>query len=69
MHEKPEANGHPPAAGAVERAEPAVVAEHLEALDDRILEHLKSLAPPAEDEPEEPEEDGPYWLGGEAGGE
>jgi hypothetical protein len=69
VHEKPEPNGHPSVAGAVERTEPATVAEHLETLDDRILEHLKGLAPPAEDESEEPEEDGPYWLGGEGAGE
>lgn len=68
VHEKPEGNGQRPVGGAVERAEPAAVSEHLEALDDRILEHLKGLAPPA-DEPGEPEEDAPYWLGGEPDGD
>ena len=67
VHDKPEGNGNRPAAGAVERAEPAAVAEHLETLDDRILEHLKGLAPPA-DKSGEPEEDDTYWLGGETGG-
>lgn len=66
VHEKPEANGHPPAAAAVARAEPAVVAEHLETLDDRILDHLKGLAPPAD--ADEPEEDDTYWLGGGSDG-
>lgn len=68
VHDKPEGNGHLPVAEAVDRAEPAVVAEHLESLDDRILEHLKGLASPA-DEPGEPEEDEPYWLGGEPAGD
>jgi hypothetical protein len=68
VHDKPEANGQLPSAGAVERAEPAAVAEHLETLDDRILDHLKGLAPPA-GEFGEPEEDETYWLGGEADGD
>jgi hypothetical protein len=68
VHEKPEGNGYRPSSGAVDRAEPAAVSEHLEALDDRILEHLKGLAPRA-DEPGEPKEDAPYWLGGEADGD
>jgi hypothetical protein len=67
VHEKPEGNGYRPSAGAVNRAEPAVVAEHLEVLDDRILEHLKGLASPAE--PGEPEEDDTYWLGGGSDGD
>jgi hypothetical protein len=68
VHEKSEAGTGGPLAGAVGRAEPAQVSEHLETLDDRILAHLKSLAPPAEEQPEEPEEESPYWLGGETGG-
>ncbi len=67
VHEKPEGNGYLPSAGAVARAEPAVVAEHLESLDDRILEHLKGLAPPAE--PGGSEEDDTYWLGGGSDGD
>lgn len=68
VHEKSEAGTGGPLGGAVRRAEPAQVSEHLETLDDRILAHLKGLAPPAEEEPEEPEEESPYWLGGKTGG-
>ncbi len=68
MHEKSEAGTGGPLAGAVGRAEPAQVSEHLETLDDRILAHLKGLAPPAEEQLEEPEEESPYWLGGKTVG-
>jgi hypothetical protein len=68
VHEKSEAGAGGTFAGAVGRAEPAQVSEHLETLDDRILAHLKGLAPPAEEQPEEPEEESPYWLGGKTGG-
>jgi hypothetical protein len=68
VHEKSDGDDGLPVAGAVERAEPVQVSEHLETLDERILAHLKGLAPPAEEEPDEPEDEGPYWLGGESDG-
>ncbi len=69
VHDKAEIGIGLPVAEAAARAEPAQVSEHLETLDDRILAHLKDLAPPAEEPPEDPDEDeGPYWLGGESVG-
>ena len=69
VHEKLEGGAGIAVAGAVERAGPAQVSEHLETLDDRILAHLKGLAVSTESEREEPEEESPYWLGGESVGD